>query len=1397
MTEGTAKKTRRLDWRHLAYVVGITAALIVVLVAALAWYVSTPRFAARVHRKVVTVLERTTGGRVEMGAFRWSVRHLGIEVDDLTIHGKEAAGQVPYFHVDHLILHASILSVFGPKVRLNSLTAQRPTLHLIVYPDGTTNQPHPRVASHEPLPQALLNLKIGQTRVQNGLVLLNDRKIPWEMAAGSTHLTMRYEPRKDEYRIALDTKNITFRLKNSTEAHSRLRVDLSFAKDAATIENLDLQTGNSHLAASGGLRDFSAPVWHANVSGTVDARQVGAIAGVDDLRTGTATLNLAAHGAVKGKFLVSGHVDVRGMTWAAPWLTMRNVDLRTNLRVDNDTCALTDFSSVLEDQGRIVGSMVLRHCIGPSEPVMQPVAKGSISRPSVGPKVSPRALLERLHRKFEPKQPVTTHPRYQPLQADIEARISDVTLPLILAATAPKPYWNIGFTTAASGKVTVHWTGDGKGLDVHGDLMLSAPQRTLGLVPVSGPTHADYLGDHRHLVIHDANLHTPGTQVSASGTLDLLEKDTHSALKLDVVGHDLSEFDQLLTVTDLRATRKGAPHALPLKLLGNATYRGVVHGSFFALQTVGHLDTQGFQMVVEHNEEGKNGTASPVERFLTWDQFHGDVSYGPSWLTVRNAELARGDAVIHVGLDLLPDRTAPDTYIYNKQTQITATLLASRVPVSEVQSVLGCSYPIDGTLEVRAHVAGLVDDLEGSGQLMMTHGIVGDQAVSTAFMQLEANGHQLAATHIKLAAAGGMATGQIAYDDVSGALQGELTGQRYRLSQIALLQHSRVATDGMIGFHLQASGTMRSPIVTGAVQMEDLTMNGRPMGDLQAETRVQRGTLFVTSHAQLFQAHVDMGGQVQLGGQYPAQMQLTFANFNIDPLLRMMSSGIGGQSSMQGSMTLSGPLAQPSAIRADANLKAFSATVGSIPIHSEGPIEASLREGKLQLQEVHLQGRDVDMTARGTVDLMKNDALRLHSEGTASAGLATILDKNMQSSGEIHYVLNVRGTAHKPDLQGRVQLKHINVHIQNITNGLSDMNGEMRFAQDRLVVEHLEGSSGGGALDIKGFVGFQNGVLVDLTATTREVRIRYPKGVSSSVDARLRLLGTLNSILVSGDVRLMRFGVDSNVDLTSLVVGGPNVSTPIDPTSPMNRVHLDIHVTSAPELGFQNSFASLAGDVNLRIRGTAENPSVLGRIDITEGTASFAGTKYQLQQGAILFNNPVTIAPEIDLEATARVQNYDIIIALHGPPSKLEISYRSEPPLTQADVLALLALGRTNEQAAMYGEQQQAGANLTTEALLGGALNAAVSSRVQRLFGVGSVRVDPNFVGTLGESTARITVQQQVGRNLMLTFATNVNTTAQQLIQGQLDLTRNVSIIAVRDEANVFSMYLQIRGRHK
>jgi translocation and assembly module TamB len=243
---------------------------------------------------------------------------------------------------------------------------------------------------------------------------------------------------------------------------------------------------------------------------------------------------------------------------------------------------------------------------------------------------------------------------------------------------------------------------------------------------------------------------------------------------------------------------------------------------------------------------------------------------------------------------------------------------------------------------------------------------------------------------------------------------------------------------------------------------------------------------------------------------------------------------------------------------------------------------------------------------------------------------------------------------------------------------------------------------------------------------------------------------------------------------------------------------LDVHIVSAPELDFQNSYAKLAGEVDLRLRGTLAQPSVLGHIAVTEGSATFAGTKYSLQHGTIYFTNPLRIDPVIDLSATARVEDYDITIGLNGTPSKLSPTFRSEPPLSEQDIFALLALGRTQEEQQVYTNmQQQAGVNSTADTLLGGALNATVSSRIQKLFGGGSVKIDPTYVSSVGNSSARITVEEQVSKNATLTYATNVNSTAQQLIQAQWNVTQNLSVVAVRDESGVFSLIFKIRRRYR
>jgi translocation and assembly module TamB len=254
----------------------------------------------------------------------------------------------------------------------------------------------------------------------------------------------------------------------------------------------------------------------------------------------------------------------------------------------------------------------------------------------------------------------------------------------------------------------------------------------------------------------------------------------------------------------------------------------------------------------------------------------------------------------------------------------------------------------------------------------------------------------------------------------------------------------------------------------------------------------------------------------------------------------------------------------------------------------------------------------------------------------------------------------------------------------------------------------------------------------------------------------------------------------------------------VAPDAPSNHIRFDVHLTSAPQLNFQNAYAKLAGDVDLHLRGTLASPSVLGRISLTEGSASLGGTKYELQRGDIYFNNPVRIQPSIDIDATARVEDYDITLGLHGSSDKPRFTYRSEPPLPESDIIALLALGRTqDEQAAYSQQQQQAGDNPMTDALLGGALNATVSNRVQRLFGTGAIKVDPNFIGSLGNSTARVTVVEQIGNNVTFTYASNVNTTTQQLIQAEIAVNRHVSLLVTQDESGIFSVVVKARRRFK
>jgi translocation and assembly module TamB len=282
--------------------------------------------------------------------------------------------------------------------------------------------------------------------------------------------------------------------------------------------------------------------------------------------------------------------------------------------------------------------------------------------------------------------------------------------------------------------------------------------------------------------------------------------------------------------------------------------------------------------------------------------------------------------------------------------------------------------------------------------------------------------------------------------------------------------------------------------------------------------------------------------------------------------------------------------------------------------------------------------------------------------------------------------------------------------------------------------------------------------------------------------------------LLSGVVTVRRASFNPRTDVASILATSTKaVATPVTGNETLRNLHLDIKVETVPNLQLQTSLTNnLQAETDLRVRGTAAKPTVLGRVNIIQGEIQFFGTKYTINRGEIGFYNPVKFEPVIDMDLETRVRGILVNINFSGPMSKLNVSYRSDPPLQSSEIIALLAVGRAPGSNPSLASSQTVGSQSVlqtgTNSLLGQAIAAPVSSRLQRFFGVSRLKIDPQLTGVNAVPQARLTVEQQVSRDITVTYITNLTQANQQIVRIEWDLNRKWSVVAVREENGIFGV---------
>jgi translocation and assembly module TamB len=298
-----------------------------------------------------------------------------------------------------------------------------------------------------------------------------------------------------------------------------------------------------------------------------------------------------------------------------------------------------------------------------------------------------------------------------------------------------------------------------------------------------------------------------------------------------------------------------------------------------------------------------------------------------------------------------------------------------------------------------------------------------------------------------------------------------------------------------------------------------------------------------------------------------------------------------------------------------------------------------------------------------------------------------------------------------------------------------------------------------------------------------------------SIDAQIHLAGTTENALLGGTVDLANISFTPAFDLTSFAGQfSSGVAPPPSVGGMSQNIHLNLAIHSSNNVNLVSRELSINGSANLQVRGTADNPVILGRIDLTDGDIILNGDRFVLTGGTIQFVNPTEMQPVVNAAITTDIQQYNISMRFRGPTDHMETQYTSDPALPEADIIHLLAFGNTTEAAA---NAPATPANQMAESLVANQVSSQVTSRVARVAGISQLSISPVLGNAQNnqQAGANITVQQRVTGNLFITFTDNT-AQATETIQGQYKVSPRVSVSGTRDPNGGFAADVMIKNEY-
>ncbi len=610
-----------------------------------------------------------------------------------------------------------------------------------------------------------------------------------------------------------------------------------------------------------------------------------------------------------------------------------------------------------------------------------------------------------------------------------------------------------------------------------------------------------------------------------------------------------------------------------------------------------------------------------------------------------------------------------------------------------------------------------------------------------------------------------------------------ITGRNLRLEEFDLVSRLGLNLLGQLDFQADLSGEVLDPSISFSGQFSRLTMADRAVEDSQLQFRLTPN--WVQGNAQLLGEVIQAEFTLPLKDDAPFHLNLNTQEWDITHLFSMFATREDRrdfQTRLTGAVQLSAAEGGLWKSTGSIQLREFELRRGPNQIRSLTPLEVRVNQGLIQPFTYSLEGPNSVLNL--STEASHRENLRANLNGRIDLGLLAFLTPFLEDlRGDLSISVSSSGPIDDIQLLGSAYLENGTLRLNEFPHPFENLRADLLFSQKNILINALRSQLAGGQLTGDGRIEIRGltEVPINIKGRFQNVNLNFPENIRTRGSGQVTMTGDwfpytlgINYRVTSGEFTQELMGTG----------GGPATAL-ISPHLPdfliqdrFDPIVLDLNIQLVNPIRIRNSMVDSLIGGQLQVKGSPEAPLLTGSLNpLAGGQLIFRDNTFDIITGFVNYQSSPPETPQIYLTAQARItesiqvteaqrpQEYEISLLIQGKAPDLEIRLSSQPPLTEPEIVSLLALGLISpdsmEQGALGQPSLQIGSAILQRPLsrelrdrLG--VDVQVTSTIVDNASVPKVTVGKQWTPRWG-STASRTIEKNPTQNVTLEYKVNRN----------------------------------------